>query len=280
LFSLAGTQAMLRTVAQLSTRDRRPRESWLVPSGLDRRLRAPAAVPAEAHRRSSDQALATGHPRQARAAPPTSGGGPAHAHRPADPPPRAAALEVGRAEPGAVSDVRPGLRLLGASAALETVALDGGDLAQLRTCLDTVPDVSVLVLDTPPGMSLLLLSALTAARVVLMPVRPALFSLAGTQAMLRTVAQLSTRDRRPRESWLVLSGLDRRLRAAAAVTAEARRRFSDQVLRTEIPRQAAVENATLAGELLYDYAPRARATRALERLAQELESVSVGDADA
>lgn len=192
----------------------------------------------------------------------------------------ATALEGGRAAPDAVSAVRPGLRLLGASAALETVALDGGDLAQLRRCLATVPDVSVLVLDTPPGMSLLLLSALTAAQVVLMPVRPALFSLAGTQAMLRTVAQLSARDRRPRASWLVLSGLDRRLRAAAAVTAEARRRFPEQVLRTEIPRQAAVENATLAGELLYDYAPRARVTRALERLAQELETVSAGEAHA
>ena len=188
----------------------------------------------------------------------------------------ATVLAEGRADPGAVCDVRPGLRLLGASAALETVALQSAALEQLGRCLATLPDVATIVLDTPPGMSLLLLSALTAAQVVLMPIRPALFSLAGTQSMLQTVSELSRRDRQPRASWLVLSGLDRRLRAAAEVTAEARRRFSSQVLRTEIPRQATVENSTLAGELLYDYAPRARVTKALAAMAQELITVSAG----
>ena len=182
----------------------------------------------------------------------------------------ATVLEAGRATPAQVPAVRPGLLLLGASAALETVALEPAGLDRLGTCLATVAAVQVIVIDTPPGMSLLLLAALTAARTVLMPVRPALYSLAGTQAMLSTVARLSARDRRPRRSWLVLSGLDRRLRATREVTAAARQRFPDRLLATEIPRTATVENATLAGALLYEYAPRAPVTQALTQLAREL----------
>ena len=169
----------------------------------------------------------------------------------------------------ALHEVGDNLWLLGASEELETLGLGLHQLAQLRQHLAALP-VEAAVIDTPPGMGTLMLAALAAAAQVLVPVQPAVLSLAGAQGMLENVVRLSAQDGWERQAWLVLTGLDRRTRLAHDMTRRLERLFPRQLLATRIPRQQLVENAVEEARTLYQFAPRARVTAALAALADEL----------
>ncbi len=164
----------------------------------------------------------------------------------------------------------PNLLLLAAHRELETLMPGLDQLDQLTQALADVP-TQAAVIDTPPSMSTLLLAAVSAAAQVLIPVQPTALSMAGAQEMLETVTRLSRHDGcAARQAWLVLTGLDRRTRMAREMTKHLERRFPDRLLQSRIPRQQRVEEAVVAAQTLYAFAPRARVTAALAHLAAEL----------
>jgi cellulose biosynthesis protein BcsQ len=124
----------------------------------------------------------------------------------------------------------------------------------------------LLVLDCPPGASLLTENVLRAADAIVVPTLPAPLS-------LRMIGQLL--DFVEREGWTdllllpFLSMVDRRKSLHAELVAEARGRFP-MMLETEIPYWSEIERMTLRRAPLPSFAPASAASQRFEALWREV----------
>lgn len=127
-------------------------------------------------------------------------------------------------------------------------------------------DYDLLVLDCPPGASLLTENVLRAADAIVVPTLPAPLS-------LRMIGQLL--DFVQREGWTDLqllpffSMVDRRKSLHAELVAEARGRYP-MMLATEIPYWSDIERMTLRRAPLPSFAPATEASRRFGALWQEV----------
>ena len=173
-------------------------------------------------------------------------------------------------------DVRPGLDVLGANAALagaevELVALPRRE-QRLRTVLMPVlEDYQVVLIDCPPSLGLLTVNALVAARAILLPLQCEYLALEGL-AQLVTTIDLIKRRLNPALDVLgvVLTMFDARTRLALQVVQEVRRFFGRRVFATIIPRTVRLAEAPSFGKTIFEYDPGSRAAQAYAALGEEL----------
>ncbi len=117
------------------------------------------------------------------------------------------------------------------------------------------PDFDYILLDCPPSVGLLTVSALTTADGVLVPIQCEYYALEGLSQLLATVRQVQRHLNPQLEiEGLVLTMTDARLNLSKQVAAEAREYFGDKVYRTTIPRNVRLSEAPGFGKpiLLYD----------------------------
>jgi chromosome partitioning protein len=130
-------------------------------------------------------------------------------------------------------------------------------------------DYDLVVIDCPPGISLVSENVLNAADLVLVPVIP-------TTLSVRTLEQISSflgeLDRRP-ALLAFLSMVDGRKRLHQQI-AERLRAERDDVAAAAIPALSAVEQMAVRRAPLPAYAPRSRATAAYEQLWAEVRARS------
>ncbi len=169
-----------------------------------------------------------------------------------------------------------GLDLVGA-----TPALVGAELELMeeerpqhhlrRALLPDRASYDWIVLDSPPGLGLLTLNALTAADGVLIPVQTEYYAMEGLSALLQTIAAVR-RSLNPdlvREG-ILLTMVDQRLRLSGEVERQLREAFGDEVLSTIIPRNVRLGEAPSFGRPVLDYAPSSKGAQAYLFLAGEL----------
>jgi chromosome partitioning protein len=167
-------------------------------------------------------------------------------------------------------DVLPGsLELANADIALCSVR--GREWTVRRLLERTVPDYEIIVLDCPPGFSLLTINALVAADGLVIPVTPEPLAVEGLENLLGSIERVRARMRSGvRILGLVLSQNDPQRKPQHDVVARLRTEFRERLLHTEIRWQGSLAQAPADRQTIFQKAPKSAAADAFRRLAGEV----------
>lgn len=133
------------------------------------------------------------------------------------------------------------------------------------------PDVTYIMIDCPPSLSLLTINAMAAADAVIVPLQCEFFALEGLSQIMRTIDRVKERiNQRLELQGIILTMYDKRNNLSQQVEADVRSHMGDKVYRTAIPRNVRVSEAPSHGKpaLLYDL--RCAGSQAYVRLASEV----------
>lgn len=132
-------------------------------------------------------------------------------------------------------------------------------------------DISYVVIDCPPSLSLLTINALAAADAVMIPLQCEFFALEGLSQIMRTIDTVRERINPNIElQGVVLTMHDKRNNLTNQVEADVRAHLQDKVYRTVIPRNVRISEAPSHGKpaLLYDL--KCAGSQAYVQLASEV----------
>ena len=132
-------------------------------------------------------------------------------------------------------------------------------------------DYDYIVIDCPPSLGMLSVSALRAADKVLMPLQCEYYSLEGLAAMNQTIQEInsSTGDE-IKISVILRTMFDTRNKSAREVSQELEKHFAEELCTTVIPRNVKLSEAPSYGMPALYYEPEAKGTIAYLALAGEL----------
>jgi chromosome partitioning protein len=142
---------------------------------------------------------------------------------------------------------------------------------RLRDALADAPEYDWVIIDSPPSLGMLTISALCAAEQVVIPLQCEYLALEGLAQIKGTIDRV--RDQLNPQLTLVgvlMTMYDGRINLAQQVVEEVRKYFPRQIFDTLIPRSVRVGEAPSYGQLLYEYDPNNRAARAYAALAEEM----------
>lgn len=143
---------------------------------------------------------------------------------------------------------------------------------RLRTALQSVADqYDVIIIDSPPSLSLLTVNGLIAARYVLLPVQAEFYALEGLGQLLETMKLV----RKGMNPTLELLGVlptmtDSRTTLSKQVCDEIQKHFTDKVFQTTIPRNIRLAEAPSHGEPVGAYDRWSKGARAYKAVAKEV----------
>jgi chromosome partitioning protein len=154
---------------------------------------------------------------------------------------------------------------------LELVAVPNRELI-LRNSLAQVRDrYRYILIDCPPALDLLTLNALLAADAVLVPIQCEFFALEGVSELMDTIDRVRESFGHPLKiEGILLTMFDERTNLTRQVAADLREFFSDEVLRTVIPRNVRLAEAPSHGKPILVYDPGSRGSEAYIQLAKEI----------
>jgi chromosome partitioning protein len=173
----------------------------------------------------------------------------------------------------------PGLFIVPATvdlsgAELELVAERGRNY-RLRDALavfaESGSDISYVLIDCPPALSLLTVNAMAAAHAVVVPLQCEFFALEGLSMLLKTIERVRTGLNPALEvQGVILTMFDKRNNLSDQVAADVRAHLGDKVYQTVIPRNVRISEAPSHGlpALVYDL--RCPGSQAYIKLAGEL----------
>ena len=170
----------------------------------------------------------------------------------------------------------PGLKLLPAGPGLaganvELPRIEGFE-QRLRGCLAPVTErFEYVLLDCPPSLGPLTVSALVAADRVIVPLQTEYYALEGLAGLLDTLS-LIKRELNPRlaVAGMLLTMHDDRTRLGRDVEREVREHFSDLVFSTVIPRNVRIGEAPSHGLPVTHHDPNSAGAEAYFELAKEV----------
>ena len=114
--------------------------------------------------------------------------------------------------------------------------------------------IDFVLIDCPPSLGLLTINAFTAAHELLIPIQCEYYALEGLSQLLGSVGMIQKHlNSRLHLSTILLTMYDGRTRLAQQVAEEVRSHFSEQVLRTVIPRSVRVSEAPSFGQTVIAY---------------------------
>lgn len=167
-------------------------------------------------------------------------------------------------------DVVPSSLLLSA-ADLELGGVVGRELILKRAVQPVKDSYDIIVVDCPPALGLLSLSALAAVEKVIVPVQSEYLALHGVRQLLDTIDQV----RNIYNPTLIVGGVliclhDNRKRLARAVADTIRNYFGDLVFETVIRTNVALAEAPASGQTIFEYAPKSSGAEDYSALASEV----------
>jgi chromosome partitioning protein len=170
----------------------------------------------------------------------------------------------------------PSLELIPSARDLAGAEVELVGLAQrerrLERALSSVRDqYDYILLDCPPAVGLLTVSALTAADGVLAPIQCEYYALEGLSQLLSTIDLVRDNlNPKLRLAGVLLTMHDARTTLSADVVAEVRRHLGERVFRTVVPRSVRLAEAPSYGKPIAQYSPGSRGAQAYKALALEV----------
>ncbi len=158
-----------------------------------------------------------------------------------------------------------------AGAEVELVGMPARE-RKLTDALDPLrEEFDYILLDCPPSVGLLTVSALTAADGVLVPIQCEYYALEGLSQLLATIDLVRDNlNPRLRLAGVLLTMYDARTTLSADVAAEVRRHLGDRVYETIVPRSVRLAEAPSYGRPIARYSPESRGAQAYQALAREI----------
>ncbi len=134
-----------------------------------------------------------------------------------------------------------------------------------------VGDYDLVLLDCPPSLGHITVSALTAANGVLVPLQCEYFALEGISELVSTVRRVQKGlNRRLDIAGILLTMYDERTNLCRDVADEIRRHFGAKVFETVVPRNIRLAEAPSHGLPIFQYDIKSRGADAYLALAREL----------
>ena len=128
------------------------------------------------------------------------------------------------------------------------------------------------VIDTGPHLGPMLTAVLLAADRVIIPVEPELFAASGLDALLQTIAGIRRVNRNLSVAGLLIARVDSRSAEHQRIGSALRKQYSGSVHVYEqpVPLSEKVREAARKAKSPFEYSPRSYATRAYNKLVQEV----------
>ncbi len=153
---------------------------------------------------------------------------------------------------------------------VEFVRLDGWEMRLAKAVRGSDRPFEVILLDCPPSLGHLTVSALVAADGVLVPLQCEYFALEGISELLTTIRRVqSATNPRLGIAGILLTMYDERTNLSKEVADEVRRHFSGKVFETVIPRNVRLAEAPSHGVPILDYDIKSRGAEAYLAAARE-----------
>jgi chromosome partitioning protein len=154
---------------------------------------------------------------------------------------------------------------------IEFVDLERREFKLAEVLRGTGSDYDFIIIDCPPSLGILTLNALTAADSLLVPIQCEYYALEGVTELFDTLARV----RRALNPTLVIEGLlltmfDERTNLSAAVAADLRDFYGQQVFQTVIPRNVRLAEAPSYGKPIILYDIRSKGADSYMQLAREV----------
>jgi chromosome partitioning protein len=129
----------------------------------------------------------------------------------------------------------------------------------------------VILVDCPPGLSILTLNALAAADSFLVPVVPHPLNVEALEALFEALDEVRGRiGRVPELLGIVLTMVDRRTAVTGSVVSSLRGTYGESVLPAEIPINVRLAEAPARSRTIFHYESWSKGAHAYARLGQEL----------
>jgi len=162
-------------------------------------------------------------------------------------------------------------RLELAGAEVELVGLLSRE-TRLAKALSKLKDFDLILIDCPPSLGLLTVNALVAAETVVVPIQCEYYALEGLSQLVGTVELVRRHlNERLHIGGVILTMYDSRTNLSKEVAEEVRKRFSDAVFETTIPRNVRLSEAPSYGQPVIYYDPQCIGAKAYMALAEEVE---------
>ena len=144
--------------------------------------------------------------------------------------------------------------------------------ARLRMAIEQVAhDYDIIIIDSPPSLSLLTVNGLIAANYVLLPVQAEFYALEGLGQLLETMKLIRKATNPTLELLGVLPTMvDSRTTLSSQVVGEVHKHFPGKVFQTTIPRNIRLAEAPSHGLPIGSYDRFSKGARAYKALAQEI----------
>lgn len=179
-------------------------------------------------------------------------------------------LDIVQASTSAGVDAAPGSAWL--AGAERTLAGEVGAEFVFRKALEWLPEKwDVILVDCPPAIGLLSISALAACGEVIVPCEARTMALSGLAGLIQTLERVKDRLN-PK---LVLSGIvacrvDGRTKLSEEVVATLRDRFGDDVFRAVVRENVRLAEAPSFAKSIFDYDPKSTGAKDYTAVAKEL----------
>ena len=143
----------------------------------------------------------------------------------------------------------------------------------LKTALEYGPPYDHVILDCPPQTGVVLVNALVAADLLIIPIQTDFLALHGVRLLFDTMRALNHVLPRPIPYRALATMFDRRAKACARVLTLLREKFGPRLFATVIGLDTKFREASANGTVISDLAPDSRGAREYASLAEEVSAL-------
>jgi chromosome partitioning protein len=134
-----------------------------------------------------------------------------------------------------------------------------------------VNEYPYIIIDTPPTLGLITVSALVASTHVLVPIQSSYFALEGTDDLLETIQRVKSRANPALQLLgIVVTLHDRRTTLGHDIVRQIEKTFGNKVFHTMISKSVRLEESPAYRESIFTYAPKSSGAHEYEELSREV----------
>jgi chromosome partitioning protein len=148
--------------------------------------------------------------------------------------------------------------------------LQGKGILLQRSLQQVLDQYDVILLDCPPQLGVILVNALVASRLTIIPIQTEFLALHGLRLIFDTMRMLNKALPEPITYKALATMYDRRVSASHRVFSILRRKLGDRIFSTVIHVDTKLREASAQGKVIYDIAPKSQASREYLQLAKEI----------